>query len=255
MMQPGDNEKDVLTEFLTGGSALSCTYQEQAKEEPSAAVDETLRMVSRRELNTGPQHIINPFGRHWTVPASLAAMFLLSVGLVMFLSDETGLSQRQTDMLEEKISEPEMARSKSTASDDAGLMPDSSVDRVDRSQKKKGVGKQQPATATQPTDLRKSIEMDSSGARPQKSRQRKETRGFVSDEADGIIPAAKKPEVSAPALQMEMAIPTESTVLAPELWLQNIIKLRKQGKTREAEASLVEFRKIYPDYPLDSLHN
>lgn len=234
MTRPGDNEKDVLAEFLTGGSALSCTYHEQAKEEPSNAVDETLRAAARQELNSNPRHIINPFGHHWTVPASLAAMFLLSVGLVMLLSDETGLSQFQNDALEDKLIEQEAAPSVGAAAYDDESIPASSARPVDRLQKKKEAAKKQSPA-------------------PLKSRARQETQGLTSGEASGIKPATKTPDVSAPVLQMEMSAPAD-TKLTPELWLQKINSLRIQGKIKEADASLAQFRKAYPDYPLDSLH-
>lgn len=37
---------------------------------------------------------------------------------------------------------------------------------------------------------------------------------------------------------------------SPQAWLVRIAELRKQGRTREAEESLAEFRKRYPDYPI-----
>ncbi|HTT07854.1 MAG TPA: hypothetical protein VMH34_03585 [Gammaproteobacteria bacterium] len=36
----------------------------------------------------------------------------------------------------------------------------------------------------------------------------------------------------------------------PELWLEHIRELRKAGKLSEAEAGLIQFRKVYPDYAL-----
>lgn len=254
MTQRGNNEKDVLAEFLTGGSGLSCTYREQVQEEPSAAVDETLRAAARQELDSSPRHIINPFGRHWTVPASLAAMFLLSVGLVMLLSDETGMSQLQNDMLEEKLIEREMAPSVGASAYDDDSTPALSAKPAQRLQKKKEAEKKQPAAMTQPVDSGKSIEMDRSESRPRKSRARQDMQGFTSDEVDGIKPATKAPDAPAPASQMDIAAPAEDLKLAPELWLQKIENLRKQGKIKEADASLAEFRKLYPDYPVDGLH-
>ena len=38
--------------------------------------------------------------------------------------------------------------------------------------------------------------------------------------------------------------------LPPEKWLERIEELRKQGKLDEAKASLMEFRRRYPDYRL-----
>lgn len=255
MTQPGDNKKDVLEEFLSGDSGLSRAYQQQAKEEPSNAVDETLRAAARRELNSGPRHIINPFGHHWTVPASLAAMFLLSIGLVIFLSDETGVSPFQNDVLEETLIEQEMAPSVGASSFEDSSAPAPSAGSADRLQKNNNETiKKQSSVPAQPVDSRKRIESGGPERMMQKSRARQEGQGLTSDKATPQKPEAKTPGVSVPALQMEMDAPAESTALTPELWLQKIRNLRKQGKTKEADASLAQFRKVYPDYPLDILH-
>ena len=38
--------------------------------------------------------------------------------------------------------------------------------------------------------------------------------------------------------------------ISPEAWLEKIAKLRTEGRVREADESLAEFRKRFPDYPL-----
>ena len=38
---------------------------------------------------------------------------------------------------------------------------------------------------------------------------------------------------------------------SPEEWLAAIAELRRQGRTAEADAKLAEFRRRYPDYPLE----
>ncbi|MBL8250454.1 MAG: hypothetical protein JNK31_02170 [Candidatus Competibacter sp.] len=40
---------------------------------------------------------------------------------------------------------------------------------------------------------------------------------------------------------------------SPEQWLEDINQLRRQGRTAEADARLAEFRRRYPDHPLDAL--
>ena len=37
-----------------------------------------------------------------------------------------------------------------------------------------------------------------------------------------------------------------------EAWAREILTLLKQGKTEKAKASLVEFKKRYPDFPIDA---
>jgi len=41
-----------------------------------------------------------------------------------------------------------------------------------------------------------------------------------------------------------------STIGSPEVWLERIAELRKQGKDEEADKALAEFRKRYPGYRL-----
>ena len=52
-------------------------------------------------------------------------------------------------------------------------------------------------------------------------------------------PAAVEKETTVRQLKAERS-PTE--------WLAEIAELRQQGRTAEAEASLAEFRRRYPDY-------
>jgi hypothetical protein len=40
----------------------------------------------------------------------------------------------------------------------------------------------------------------------------------------------------------------------PEEWIEDIVKLRQQGKFAEADRSLEEFRRTYPAYPLPRLN-
>jgi hypothetical protein len=71
--------------------------------------------------------------------------------------------------------------------------------------------------------------------------------------------AAPAPEpAAAPALAAaadsarrdEIGLRTARSSLDPEAWLKRIAELRKEGRQREADESLVEFRKRYPDYKI-----
>lgn len=57
--------------------------------------------------------------------------------------------------------------------------------------------------------------------------------------AGGIAQAPMRSEVAAKLAKIE---------LTPEAWLARIAELRKEGRRREADESLAEFRKRYPDY-------
>jgi hypothetical protein len=48
----------------------------------------------------------------------------------------------------------------------------------------------------------------------------------------------------------ELSANTEARERTPEKWLEDIRKLKTDGKTTEAERELAEFKKRYPDYIL-----
>ena len=243
----GDKE---LKKYLSGGSGVSRAYQRHATEEPSVAADEAIRAAAKREVRTGPGHIVNPFGRHWTVPASLAAVLLLSVGLVIFMSDETGETRFGSDVLEEKLigrdpGQPAARQDRFTedkAVTPAVSAPSTSGAAARRPEKKAKQAKTSAPVST--SDVRKT------------QRRGEPARVPVEPTLQKKVPAMK-PDAVRPGLQREMESPaaaTDSDILPPELWLAQIRDLRAQGKINEAKASLMEFRKVYPDYPHDNLH-
>ena len=59
--------------------------------------------------------------------------------------------------------------------------------------------------------------------------------------AGGIAQAPLRAEVAAKLAKIE---------LTPQAWLARIAELRKEGRQREADESLAEFRKRYPDYKI-----
>ncbi len=64
-------------------------------------------------------------------------------------------------------------------------------------------------------------------------------------------PATSAAGAVAPSpLRAEVAAKLAKTELTPEAWLARIAELRKQKRKLEAEESLAEFRKRYPDYKI-----
>lgn len=63
--------------FDGGDQSLSSLYRQAPRPEPDAAVDEAILAASRR----ASRRAARPFGGRWQVPASLAAMLLVSVVL------------------------------------------------------------------------------------------------------------------------------------------------------------------------------
>ena len=67
--------------------------------------------------------------------------------------------------------------------------------------------------------------------------------------ADAVGEAASAPGLAAQSrLRKESSAKLAQAEPTPEAWLARIAELRKQGHTREADESLAEFKKRYPDY-------
>lgn len=246
-------DEDELKEYLLGKSKLSKTLQQLAKEEPSALIDDAIRAAARREAQSGPRHITNPFGQHWTVPSALAAMLLLSVGLVVFMSDETGTNQIGDDVLEEysvgrDAAQPAARQDKKTSSSPLESAAPVSGGRA---------GKTESGEKILRTKSYSSEAESIKPAKKSKARKRLLMPRSVEDTDSGfrVKPA---PEIEAqdgihPKQKVEKMMPETGladSLLSAEEWLKQIQKLRGLGKTAEADASLEKFRKAYPDYPV-----
>jgi len=91
-------------------------------------------------------------------------------------------------------------------------------------------------------------------AAPTPSRELARAAAPAASGADTAKDAAPAPvqEVARPAARAaaDAVAKLSSAPLTPEAWLARIAELRKQGRTREADESLAEFRKRYPDYKI-----
>ncbi len=79
-----------LGRYLQRKSVLSRAYSETPGEEPPPELDATILAEARRAVRDRPRLVPTPFARNWVVPASLAAILVLTVGLVRFTFKETG---------------------------------------------------------------------------------------------------------------------------------------------------------------------
>ena len=83
-----------------------------------------------------------------------------------------------------------------------------------------------------------------------------EAAGASAREKESPLAQAEPKSAAKAASRMARAPAAAAATLPPEKWLDQIEALRKQGRGDEARASLAEFRRRYPDYPLrDSLRD
>ncbi len=73
----------------------------------------------------------------------------------------------------------------------------------------------------------------------------------VAADAMRAAPATAAAGAVAPSpMRSEVGAKLAKTELTPDAWLARIAELRKEGRKREADESLAEFRKRYPDYKI-----
>ena len=75
----------LLEVYLSGKSKLSRIYGQAPADGPSAHLDRALLDAARTAGR--PRYAGSPFASHWYVPASLAAVLVLVVGIYMFSSE------------------------------------------------------------------------------------------------------------------------------------------------------------------------
>ena len=71
----------------TEDEQLSSIYTQTPQDVPPAHIDDAILAAARRETASRPRPAYGPFSNNWRVPASLAAVLVLSVGLVNLMDD------------------------------------------------------------------------------------------------------------------------------------------------------------------------
>jgi len=233
---------DELEEYLRGRSKLSRAWRDAGNEEPNADLDEVIVEAARREVRKGPRVAYSPFSRSWRVPLALAAVLVVSVTVTLVMHQEA------------REPPPVPVNGPSAAPAPAGEAPPPVA----------------PALRT-PGAQRAPLPAPMEHLRPD-SREREATpreaaiapvapavsfpapESAARQQAAPSIPATlpeKKAAAAAPATGAKAEDAGRGEEMPPEEWLARIEELRRQGKDAEAEALLAEFKKRFPEYPLE----
>lgn len=73
---------------LPGDKHLSSLYKQAAQDMPPAQLDDAILAAARRETAARPHPLTSPFSGSWRIPASLAAVLVLSFGVVQLMDNE-----------------------------------------------------------------------------------------------------------------------------------------------------------------------
>ena len=215
-----DNDKQY-EDYLAGRSGVSQRYQKTQADGPTRQTDDAILAAARREVGSKPRSA-SPFGYRWMVPASLAAVLVLSVSIFMLQPPSIESTSGRTKIAEhdENLSAPQaIAKQKLKDDDKASLAMKRQLE--EKPQNKASKEERLVGNAFAPAE---STELE----------QKK-------------YAAAPQPAISAET-QDSMASAAAS---APEKWLAKIQKLLNENKKDEATKEFKAFKKAFPDYQVD----
>lgn len=88
--KPKDNKPD---DRLPGEAEVACAYREAPKDMPPAELDATILAAAQRAVAKPKAR--GPFSAHWAVPLSTAAVIVLSLGVLLLLTKQGALNERE----------------------------------------------------------------------------------------------------------------------------------------------------------------
>ena len=195
---------------------VSERYRALGGEQPPPELDAAILAASRRRHS------------RWVVPVSIAAVVVLAVGVTLRVQIEERKDAEDIALSPQVMQAPapadEVARQsrRDAAPAPAAASPPAALESRAQAAREVAAPPAAPAAPAPPIVARKA-EAPAAAA------------------ADRAEPAGR---ASAGVAVGKISAPPET----PEQWLERIAKLRDAGKAREADESLAEFKRRYPDY-------
>jgi hypothetical protein len=248
---------------------LDQAYRELPGDAPPSALDEQIRAAAHRAVGARPQSLAarrRSWASRWRVPLALAASVVVVVTLTLMVQEEEQRALQGEPMLAPPPAAP-------PALEDRAAPPREAEDARR--------GDTEPARRAPASAPPQRAPAADAAAPPPPQLQKLETRQpRLEEPAAAQIPSppttapapAAKPSAAPPlrgspaapsgasdSLSRERAVgerPARETRSAPlvarspEEWLDEIRRLKAQGRDADAAAELAEFRRRHPDYPL-----
>ncbi len=90
-MTMSDQKQDQeFQDYLNGNSEMSRAYRKASGGKTPQHLDDYILAAARKSVGARPRLAYSPFSKAWQVPVSVAAVLVLSVGLVFTLQEQTG---------------------------------------------------------------------------------------------------------------------------------------------------------------------
>jgi hypothetical protein len=247
---------------------LSQAYRDATKyedgQEPSSALDAAILAAAHRAVESRPQavppaHRPKRFVAHWRVPLSMAASFLVGVLVVMLFVATRPEPEMpilaQAPQMPQALPVPERpqllqisppAQAEAMEAHKAPAIAGAPAPSRLATRSPRAAAKEQMAEMSQPPE---SFALE---GRMAEMRQSPESAAFVAEDAQAATTESRV--VGMESVKEMNAVPVMQKMppkwQKPQDWLEEIEKLRREGKIEEARKSLAEFRKHYPDHEL-----
>jgi resuscitation-promoting factor RpfA len=243
---------------------LSRIYRESASEGPPAAIDAAI-LAAARERVAQPRRPARSSWARWMAPASALATLVVAVSLAFLMEREQpetlegaairGVPPRPQSPAPARAPEaakPQAADSAVPAAAEKKVAPAAPV----RAPAAAAVAPRSaepaaPAVQAVPAESRaKAAAPSATAPRAPESKMLRESN-VASDSAPGAAgAAASAASAGAPPAATGKVAPLRQQALprSPEAWLEEIGRLKREGRDKEAAEQLAEFRKAYPAY-------
>lgn len=229
---------------------ISRHYRELPREEPPRHLDDAIRAAARRAVRTRPAPLVVPTGRQrWYFPLAAAAIIVLAVAVTMHVEREqpgeeivsAPAAPAEEPEAEQSRSAPQPERRRKTESADSRQLRDSAPPPELQKAPEPAAAPPAPVAAPPPVATQDAIR----GAQ-------ESAAGALASRAETAPKPSAAPQANAQSRRADEGRRAGSlsafALQSPEQWLQGIADLRRQGRHEEADKSLAEFRKRYPDY-------
>lgn len=234
----------------TRDEQLSRLYREAAGEEPSEAMDRAILAAARAEA-APVQPRKRAWWQTWAAPAGVAVTVVLTVTLTLMVQQEQELPAPKAPPAKTDEVDPAVKPS----------VPQIKANQEDaRPEAERPVEPPRPAQPPWPAPMPLAREKKAEPVAPSGAVAPRAPMAESAESAAPAIPAAEMRRQAAPAadaveLRAKSAPLRKEAVGAapartPEQWLEDIRRLKQQGKDKEAAAALADFRKAYPDFRL-----
>lgn len=229
---------------------LSRAYREASSEEPPAALDAVILAAAKQRAAT-PRRPARASWVRWMAPASALATLLVGVSVAFLMQrehpeiiDDTTVRQPAPGPQRpqpERASETTKAKAADSAAEKKEAPAAAAPAPAATSAGQAPPQAPRPAQAAPPAAAALPAEGRAKAGAPAMTRE----SNAASDSASGELGAA------APAAAGKLApLRQAATPRSPEAWLEEITRLKREGRDKEAAEQLAQFRKAYPTYAL-----